>query len=318
MVAADMFFMLTDFVRFPKTPAAPKMGNMKLAAILAAALLAAASGVFLVSCSKSSSGGQHATLLLRDGTNVSGTVLSSSTGEIQIAGDDKITRTIPMAQVRSIQYDDAAAAPTAPPATVPPPAATEPVAPPPAENHPTEAAVTSTRHEVPAGREVSVRTEETIDSSKAVEGQTFAADITRDVSDSDGRVVIPRGSNARIVIRSVSKGGHFRGASDLVLDLASVSVDGRLYSVSTAPIEKRGNAGVGANKRTAEFGGGGAAFGAIVGAIAGGGKGAAIGAGSGAGAGALAQILTRGSIKVPVETVLTFRLDKPLWIQAAQ
>ncbi|HLI83538.1 MAG TPA: hypothetical protein VKV17_06445 [Bryobacteraceae bacterium] len=308
---------------------------MKLAAILAAALLAAASGVFLVSCSKSSSGGQHATLLLRDGTNVSGTVLSSSTGEIQIAGDDKITRTIPMAQVRSIQYDDAAAAPgspaspapppqqtaaapTAPPATVPAPAATEPVAPPPAENHPTEAAVTSTRHEVPAGREVSVRTEETIDSSKAVEGQTFAADITRDVSDSDGRVVIPRGSNARIVIRSVSKGGHFRGASDLVLDLASVSVDGRLYSVSTAPIEKRGNAGVGANKRTAEFGGGGAAFGAIVGAIAGGGKGAAIGAGSGAGAGALAQILTRGSIKVPVETVLTFRLDKPLWIQAAQ
>jgi len=70
---------------------------------------------------------------------------------------------------------------------------------------------------------------------------------------------------------------------------------------------------VGGNKRTAKYTGGGAAIGAIIGAIAGGGKGAAIGAGSGAGAGALTQILTKGgSIKVPVETVLTFKLDRPL------
>ena len=72
------------------------------------------------------------------------------------------------------------------------------------------------------------------------------------------------------------------------------------------------------NAYSAEFGGGGAAFGAIIGAIAGGGKGAAIGAGSGAGAGVLTQVLTKGNIKVPVETVLTFRLDKPLWIRAAR
>ena len=54
-------------------------------------------------------------------------------------------------------------------------------------------------------------------------------------------------------------------------------------------------------------------MGAIIGAIAGGGKGAAIGAGAGAGAGALTQVLTKGrSIKVPVESVLTFRLARPL------
>ncbi|HEY7393171.1 MAG TPA: hypothetical protein VH640_31915 [Bryobacteraceae bacterium] len=311
---------------------------MRFAIVTAATVLAAASSLLLVSCAKPSAGGQHATLLLRDGTNVGGTVLSSSASEIQISGDDKITRTIPMTQVRSIQYDDTAATPAAAPsanqvppaappqtAATPPPAAAEPVAPPPAEPapphehyHPTEAAVTSTRHQVPPGTQVSVRTEETIDSSKAAEGQTFPAEITRDVRDADGRVVIPRGSNAQIVIRSVSKGGHFRGAADLVLDLASISVDGRLYDVSTQPIQERGKPGVGANKRTAEYSGGGAAFGAIIGAIAGGGKGAAIGAGSGAGAGALAQILTRGSIKVPVETVLTFRLDKPLWIHRAE
>jgi hypothetical protein len=44
----------------------------------------------------------------------------------------------------------------------------------------------------------------------------------------------------------------------------------------------------------------------------GGGKGAAIGAGSGAGAGAITQILTKGTIKVPVESILTFKLDEPL------
>ena len=77
------------------------------------------------------------------------------------------------------------------------------------------------------------------------------------------------------------------------MDLASVSIEGRLYDLNTADLERKGNPGVGANRRTGEFTGGGAAIGATIGAIAGGGKGAAIGAGSGAGAGALTQILTK-------------------------
>jgi len=281
----------------------------------------------LAGCSRTVATGQHATILMRDGTSVSGSVQSSSTSEVQLAGDDKITRSIPMAQVQSIQYDAPAAsanpaiAAAAQPASVPPPVQAAAVPPPDQSDHadhyhPTEAAVTTRSHQVPAGTQVSVRTEETIDSKRAVEGQTFAAEVTRDVRDENGDVVIPRGSNAQIVIRSASQGG-IHGAADLVLDLASISVEGRRYEVSTRPIEEKGRAGVGANKRTAEFGGGGAAFGAIIGAIAGGGKGAAIGAGSGAGAGALTEILTKGSIKVPVETVLTFRLEQPLWMRAA-
>ena len=73
---------------------------------------------------------------------------------------------------------------------------------------------------------------------------------------------------------------------------------------------------MGANKRTAKFAGGGAALGAIIGAIAGGGKGAAIGAATGAGAGAGTQIFTRGSVKVPAESVLTFQLQAPLQLEA--
>ena len=90
----------------------------------------------------------------------------------------------------------------------------------------------------------------------------------------------------------------------------------RQYSLSTEDLAEKGRNGVGINRRTGEFTGGGAAIGAIIGAIAGGGKGAAIGAGSGAGAGALTQILTKGTIKVPVESVLTFKLDRPLSVRA--
>ncbi|HJT88650.1 MAG TPA: hypothetical protein VJ732_12360 [Bryobacteraceae bacterium] len=295
--------------------------------VLAAALL---SFVILPACNRSAGAGPHATVELRDGTSVSGSILSSSAKEIEIVGDDKLTRTIPMGQVRSVEYDDPAtqapAAENAPPAAgsaAPPAAGGAPSAPPRRElshrdhYHPTEAAVTTKTYELPAGTEISVRNEESIDSGKAAEGQTYPAEVTQDVRDAEGNVVIPRGANAQIVIRSASKGGRIRGTSDLVMDLATVSIDGREYELSTADVSERGHAGVGANKRTGEFAGGGAAIGAIIGAIAGGGKGAAIGAGSGAGAGALTQILTKGTIKVPVETILTFKLDRPLRVRAA-
>lgn len=288
--------------------------------ILYAALCAV---LFLPACTKPAGTGQRATVLMRDGTEVSGAVLSSSAQEIQVSGDDKVTRTIPMAQVRSIEYEDSIPAPEGTPA--PPSSQSLPSASvqPPREMrhrdhyHPTEAAITTTTYELLPGAEISVRNEETIDSGKAAEGQTFPAEVTGDVLDAAGHVVIPRGANAQIIIRSASKGGRFRGASDLVMDLASVSVDGRQYEISTMDIAERGQSGIGANRRTGEFTGGGAAIGAIIGAIAGGGKGAAIGGGSGAGAGALTQILTKGTIKVPVETILTFKLDKPLRVKAA-
>jgi hypothetical protein len=71
--------------------------------------------------------------------------------------------------------------------------------------------------------------------------------------------------------------------------------------------------GIGANSRTGRYVGGGAVIGAIIGAITGGKDGAAIGGAVGAGAGAGAQVLTRGkSVKVPSESLVTFRLQQPL------
>ena len=265
---------------------------------------------------------------MRDGTQVSGSVTDTNSTAITIAGDDGITRTIPMTQVKLVDYGSAPATPApaptqaaAPPAqdSQPPAAPAEPDPVHDNHYHPTESAITTKTFELPVGTRISVRNEETIDSAKAVEGQTFPAEVTRDVKDRDGNVVIPRGSNTRIVIRSASKGGHFRGTSDLVLDLQTVSIDGREYELNTENLAERGRQGVGVNKRTGEFAGGGAALGAIIGAIAGGGKGAAIGGGSGAGAGALAQVLTKGpAVRVPVESVLTFQLDRPLHMVVEQ
>lgn len=261
--------------------------------------------------------GPHAVVHLQNGSKVPGTIVASSATDMVVAGDDGIERRIPLTQIKSVDYgvgqaskrqaaaEAASSQQTANEAAAPAPAPA--VAPP---------AVT---YELSPGSEISVMTNEAIDSGTAAEGQPFDAQVTRDVRDANGDVVIPRGSGARVVIKSASKGSRFRGASDLVLDLQSVVINGQPYSIETADISQKGKSGFGANKRSAEYTGGGAALGAIIGAIAGHGKGAAIGAGTGAGAGALTQVLTKGgAIKVPAESVLTFKLDKPLTVTATQ
>jgi hypothetical protein len=261
---------------------------------------------------------------MRDGTTLAGTVTATSPAEITLAGDDKTDHTVPMTQVKSIEYDDAAAQ-TAAARTSGSPAPSSADARAASDSthehhyHPSRAEIHTRTYLLPTGTHISIRNEDTINSATAVEGQTYAAEVTEDVPDAAGDVVIPRGSNAQIVIRSASKGGRFRGASDLVLDLQSISVEGQQYNISSTDVREKGKQGVGANKRTAIYTGGGAALGAIIGAIAGGGKGAAIGAGAGAGGGVLTQVLTKGgSIKVPAETVLTFQLDKPVQIVEAK
>jgi outer membrane lipoprotein SlyB len=171
---------------------------------------------------------------------------------------------------------------------------------------------------LPAGTEITVMNNENIDSSTASEGQAFSADVTENVKGENGRIVVPKGSEAELVLRRVGEQGKVSGNSELALDLQSVRVNGRRYTVSTTDIEKKGKEGIGANKRTATMVGGGAVLGTLIGAIAGGGKGAAIGAATGAAAGAGAQVLTRGkNVKVPAESKLRFKLDEPVTLESA-
>ena len=148
---------------------------------------------------------------------------------------------------------------------------------------------------LPAGTEITLLAKQRIDSKEVVQGQTFLAQINEDVRENDGSIAIPRGSGARLVTRRVE------GNGDITLDVQSIEVEGWRYRVSTADQELDHRDRVGANKRTEQFVGGGAVFGSIVGALA------------AAGSGACAQTVTRGKeVHVPAETVIRFRLDRPL------
>ncbi len=164
---------------------------------------------------------------------------------------------------------------------------------------------------VPAGTDITVRTNQTIDLKDASDGRIYTGVVDRDVLDSSGRVAIPRGSNAELVVRNIN-------SSERAVDLESITVGGNRYVVAATGADNAVTTekeGVGKNKRTAKYVGGGAVIGSIIGAIAGGGKGAAIGAIAGGAAGAGAQTITRGrDIHVPAESLLTFRLDRPLML----
>ena len=168
---------------------------------------------------------------------------------------------------------------------------------------------------LPAGTVVSVRNNQLIDVNNAADGRMFPATIAQNIVDPAGRVLIPRGSPATLVIRRIKSGGHFR-AGEIVLALDSVQVAGRRYAAITDPVKVKGKTGIGKNKRTAEMVGGGAALGTLVGALAGGGAGAAIGAFTGAAAGGGVQVATRGPrVHVPAEAVLNFQLQAPMHLR---
>jgi len=169
---------------------------------------------------------------------------------------------------------------------------------------------------LPSGSEISVRTDEAIKATSANAGHTYAATVSDDVKDANGNVAVPKGARAQLVLVQAPD-----NKDNVTLDLHSVSVNGQRYMVTAQPTTlSKGTqkSGIGKNKRTGEYVGGGALAGTIIGAIAGGGKGAAIGAITGGAAGAGAQTLTKGKgIDLPAESKLTFRLDQEMSLQPA-
>lgn len=162
------------------------------------------------------------------------------------------------------------------------------------------------------GTRIDVRSNQTIDVRAVDNGRIYTGTVVNDVVDADGRIKIPRGSQAELIVRRT-------GPNNLSIDLDGITVEGRHYSVDSRPTERTrdeasgNNANVGDNRRTGEYVGGGALLGSVIGAIAGGGKGAAIGALAGAGAGAGTEVMTHGeAVHIPAESILSFRLDRPL------
>jgi hypothetical protein len=165
---------------------------------------------------------------------------------------------------------------------------------------------------IPAGTRLEVRTNEPINSTHP-EGRTYQGDIATEVVDSEGKVLLPKGSQVELVILEAKEKSGIKGAS-LQLGLRSVTVNGQTYLVVSEEVKE--TTGLGRNKKTAQTVGGGAALGTLIGAAAGGGKGAVLGGIVGAAAGAAVQVLTQGKeVRVPAESVLRFELDEPIRLQ---
>lgn len=129
------------------------------------------------------------------------------------------------------------------------------------------------------GLSISVRTNESID-ARHVDYRVFTGTVDRDVRGEDGQLAIPRGSTAELMVKDGRPG-------EMILDLESVTVNGQRYAVRTNT-ETVGTAGPPRSD----------IIGSIVGAIT---RGEARG----------------GEVRVPRDTPVTFRLERPLDVGVA-
>ena len=123
------------------------------------------------------------------------------------------------------------------------------------------------------GMTISVRMNAPIDAART-DYRVYSGIVDQDVRGDDGRVAIPRGSAAELIVRRARN-------DEMILDLESVMVNGQRYGVSTDPNRIVGTAGHDG------------LIGSIVGAISGG--------------------QARGeAVRIPRHAVMNFRLERPL------
>jgi len=252
-------------------------------------------------------------IVLKDGTTYSGKFVrgDSRSVDFRILGN---TENFQISDVAQILFQDSVTGTPAPtqsisssvPEPIPSAAQTMPTPEEPVAGSWDDMDSTAT---LPEGTPIIVRTLTAIDTDRNRVGDIFEATLEEPLTWGN-YTVAPRGSKVKGRIAYAKESGKLTGRSQLLLELTELIVNGRSYFPRTTDYVEEG---VSRGKKTAATVGGVAALGAIIGAIAGGGKGAAIGAASGAAAGTGVQVLTRGEVlKIPVETILEFKLQSPL------
>ena len=253
--------------------------------------------LFLVSSSAWSD-----TLELKNGSVIKGKFISRTDTDISFQVGSSVQK-YSVADVVSLKFDSDGAADQAPVGTN--------------ESKGAEPSVAKTPGmiTIPSGTRISVRTIDSIDSTKNHVGDRFQASLEQPLT-VDGNVIVAKGADVYGRLAESKTSGTFTGKSQLRLELTGIVVNGQTVPILTGEYELTGKSrGASTAKRTA----GGAAVGAVIGAIAGGGKGAAIGAGAGGGLGAGSEIITKGDqVKVPSETLLDFTLQQEVSIPNAQ
>lgn len=164
---------------------------------------------------------------------------------------------------------------------------------------------------VPERTPIHVTLDQALASNRNAPGDHFAATVSQTIV-IGGKTVIPQGSRVEGLVVDARGSGRLRGRARLQLALQTVEVDGKNYEIPTSSSRRVGGDH---KKRNLAWIGGGAGGGLVIGAIAGGAKGALIGGPVGAGTGTAVALLTgKRDIKLPPETLLTFRLAQPVTI----
>jgi hypothetical protein len=157
---------------------------------------------------------------------------------------------------------------------------------------------------VPTGTRITVRTDSQINSASAHVGQSFHANLIRDLV-VDDKTIAKAGAPANGKVTYAKSSGRLHAPGQVTIRLTSIQLaNGKTLPVSTGGFHAKGKSHTKSNITKI---GGGAAAGALIGGLAGGGKGALIGTAVGAGAGTgVAAATGKQEAVIHAETAITF------------
>ena len=157
---------------------------------------------------------------------------------------------------------------------------------------------------VPAGTRITVRTDSQINSASARVGQSFHANLVKDLV-VNGKTIAKAGAPAKGKVTYAKPSGRLHAPGEVTIRLTSIQLtDGKTLAVSTSGFHAKGKSHTKSNVTKI---GGGAAAGALIGGLAGSGKGALIGTAVGAGAGTgVAAATGKEEALIHAETAITF------------
>jgi hypothetical protein len=164
------------------------------------------------------------------------------------------------------------------------------------------------------GTLLQLRTNESVGSKNAKDGQPVQFTVIRDVA-VGGVLAIPRGATVHGVVTEVKKvgSGDLGGSPVLALKLTSLDLGGQNYPLDSDQFKVKGPNKAGQTVGNAV---GGGILGTIIGCAVGRGFGCAVGAGAGVAAGTAASAASPGpGVWIPAEALVTFHLNTPLTVQ---
>lgn len=230
-------------------------------------------------------------LHLRDGRKVEGTFLGGDSRTVRLILQDGQVESFAITDAESIIFGTQAGS-AASSVPTPTPAPADP-------------------YTVPHGTVLVVRMIDSVDSDVNKPGETFRATLEEPIAVGEN-ILAPKDTPVAVQLVHVKQSGQLRGEEEIALQLRSITVNSKTYSLASEFAEV---ASEGKGKESAKVIGTTAGIGALIGVIVGGKKGAAVGAAAGAGVGVVVQSVRGKQVRIPSEAVLSFALEESVTLR---